>query len=235
MVTPRFINYAISRIYIEDFYSKTPGKDEDDYSGPFYWVLPDQFRGNKLTSYGYYLNYTIRFTEPKGYPAEATTQPDVILVARLEGKEKRLFWHAEILSAEKDIEHTYSARFFAPTSHDVDRPTEGKWTHDRDGHERGVSREDLMMVLQNLEDIMVRATYDVNMINTNLLKVELEYGTAESDKWVWPNHRATWVEKCNCPEGYTGTSCERCADGYDRVQRGPFLGECVRRGAGFGK
>ena len=54
-------------------------------------------------------------------------------------------------------------------------------------------------------------TYQMNTYTSplrSLLKVELEYGTAESNKWVWPNHRATWVEKCNCPEGYTGTSCE---------------------------
>lgn len=34
------------------------------------------------------------------------------------------------------------------------------------------------------------------------------------------------VEKCNCPIGYTGLSCEECADGYEReLIHDPFF-EC---------
>jgi len=231
-VVPRYIKYdsRTPKVYIEDFYSKTPGKDEDDYSGPFYWTLPDQFRGNKITSYGYHLRYTIRFTEPRGYPQKPTKQPDVILVG---SNEERLYWHADhtkkaivdgiAQAPPKDKDHTYEARFF---SGDI----EGKWTKDRDGLQEGVSRQDLMMVMQNLMDIMIRATYDDNMIDTHLKLVEMEYGTDRIDTVLPGNTRATWVELCQCPAGYTGTSCERCADGYTRRETGSFLGECVPEG-----
>jgi len=234
-VVPRYILYNRDEIYIKDFYSKTPGKDEDDYSGPFYWTLPDQFRGNKVTSYGYHLRYTIKFTEPRGYPQKPTKQPDVILVGN---DEKRLYWHAEIPRAgnaiahapPKDKPHTYEARFFAQSSHPSIKPMTGKWTRDRDGLQEEVSRADLLMVMQNLVDIMVRATYDENMINTYLTMVELEYGTDKFDVVLPGNNRATWVEQCQCPAGYVGTSCERCADGYTRRETGQYLGECIPEG-----
>lgn len=233
-VVSRYINYDLTpQIYINDFYSRTPGKDEDDYSGPFYWTLPDQFRGNKLTSYGYHLRYTIRFTEPKGYSDKATKQPDVILVGN---DDTRLYWHAEYTrdgdraqatAPPKDQPHTFEARFFA-----VDSRIEGKWTFDRDGEKDEVTREDMMKVMANVVDIMIRATYDEFMINTYLLMVELEYGTSQPQGGL--SQRATWVESCQCPTGYTGTSCEECADGYTRraTQSGQsiFLGECIREG-----
>jgi len=235
-VVSSYINYdRTPQVFIKDFYSKTPGKDEDDYSGPFYWTLPDQFRGNKVTSYGYHLRYTIRFTEPRGFSQKPTTQPDVILVGT---NEKRLYWHAEIpngraavaTSPPPDEEFTYEARFFARSSHATDKPIKGKWTHDRDGLQEEVSRKELMMVMQNLMDVMIRATYDENMINTHLLMVEMEYGTDRVDVVLPGNTRATWVEKCECPTGYVGTSCERCADGYTRRAGGQYLGECIPEG-----
>ena len=40
---------------------------------------------------------------------------------------------------------------------------------------------------------------------------------------------APMVESCRCPEGYTGLSCQRCAQGYLRVSDGSGgLGRCVR-------
>ena len=39
--------------------------------------------------------------------------------------------------------------------------------------------------------------------------------------------RALEVEHCQCPPGYTGTSCEDCAPGYERSGQGPYLGTCV--------
>lgn len=227
-VVPRYIKYdRTPQVYINDFYSKTPGKDEDDYSGPFYWTMPDQFRGNKVTSYGYHLRYTIRFTEPRGFSEKPTKQPDVILVGN---DEKRLYWHADIPAPPKERDYTYEARFFSQPSHESEKPVKGKWTRDRDGLQEEVSRQDLMMVMQNLMDIMIRATYDENMIDTHLLMVEMEYGTDRIDVVLPGNNRATWVESCQCPTGYIGSSCERCADGYTRRETGLFLGECIPEG-----
>lgn len=39
---------------------------------------------------------------------------------------------------------------------------------------------------------------------------------------------APTVESCSCPANYTGTSCERCAEGYGRPHPlvGIYLGQC---------
>ncbi|XP_076237238.1 basement membrane-specific heparan sulfate proteoglycan core protein-like isoform X3 [Calliopsis andreniformis] len=39
---------------------------------------------------------------------------------------------------------------------------------------------------------------------------------------------ASYVEECQCPSGYTGLSCEECAPGYLRREKGPWLGQCYR-------
>lgn len=38
--------------------------------------------------------------------------------------------------------------------------------------------------------------------------------------------RALSVEKCNCPDGYKGLSCEDCDAGYTRSLGGLYLGTC---------
>lgn len=38
--------------------------------------------------------------------------------------------------------------------------------------------------------------------------------------------RAIEVEKCSCPLGYQGLSCEDCAVGYSRAEEGLYLGIC---------
>lgn len=40
--------------------------------------------------------------------------------------------------------------------------------------------------------------------------------------------QASFVEKCQCPIGYSGLSCEHCADGYQRHRSGPWLGQCYK-------
>jgi len=39
---------------------------------------------------------------------------------------------------------------------------------------------------------------------------------------------APTVESCRCPANYTGTSCEKCAEGYGRPHPlvGIYLGQC---------
>ena len=39
--------------------------------------------------------------------------------------------------------------------------------------------------------------------------------------------KAMTVEQCQCPQPYTGLSCEDCAPGYYRSQTGPYGGYCV--------
>ena len=69
-----------------------------------------------------------------------------------------------------------------------------------------------MTVLANVDTILIRATYCNDMIATYISDVSLD--TAE--EMLGENSRATQVEACRCPLGYTGTSCESCVPGYYR-------------------
>lgn len=47
-----------------------------------------------------------------------------------------------------------------------------------------------------------------------------------ADSFNTGQNRAVEVEECLCPDGYKGLSCEDCAVGYVRIDKGLYLGEC---------
>ncbi|CAM9754493.1 unnamed protein product [Bubo scandiacus] len=105
--------------------------------------------------------------------------------------------------------------------------TEDHW-EDEEG--ASVSRELLLLVLQGLEGIFIRAVYDGRMASVGLSDVAMDV-TSPSDTSLGP---AGDVEECRCPVGYTGLStcdpvfghclncqhntegpqCEKCKPGF---------------------
>lgn len=47
----------------------------------YYWSLPKKFLGNKVTSYGGYLNYTIRYVPAPGGQILRDNAPDVEIIS----------------------------------------------------------------------------------------------------------------------------------------------------------
>jgi len=47
----------------------------------YYWLLPPQFLGDKVTSYGGYLNYTVRYVPTPGGQSSRNNAPDVQLIS----------------------------------------------------------------------------------------------------------------------------------------------------------
>ncbi|PIK46887.1 putative laminin subunit alpha-1 [Apostichopus japonicus] len=86
------------------------------------------------------------------------------------------------------------------------------------------TRADFMMVLAQLKTVLIRANVVQNVGTTILSKVSVDVGSrgSPSDDDV----QAYAVEQCRCPQGYAGTSCEKCSEGYVRVSEGPYLGTC---------
>lgn len=66
------------------------------------------------------------------------------------------------------------------------------------------TREHLMMVLADLDDILIRASYSSEMRSSSISDVVMEVAV--------PNYsglaQALEVEQCRCPPGYQGLSCE---------------------------
>ncbi|XP_052863350.1 basement membrane-specific heparan sulfate proteoglycan core protein [Anopheles cruzii] len=176
----------------------------------FYWRLPTQFLGNKLTSFGGHLNYTLRYTPHSSGGVSRNNSPDVVL-------------H----SGNKIKLHHYRANSgsspFGSSTNSVP-VLEDFWQNYEDGNT--ANREYLLMALANVSDIFIKATYNTVSNEAALSHVSLdiarEHPFGGSGARAWP------VEQCQCPQGHIGLSCEDCAPGYYKGDSGIYLGLCER-------
>ncbi|XP_023576160.1 laminin subunit alpha-3 [Octodon degus] len=167
------------------------------------WVAPPFYLGDKVTSYGGYLTYQIKSF---GLPEDMVLlekEPTV----QLTGQHMSIV-HEEPGSPQPD--QVYKGRV---------RLLEGNFRHAGSG--APVSREELLVLLSRLERLSIRGLYFTETQRLTLSLVELDvlrdgYG-----------QRAPHVERCKCPPGYTGSSCQGCSPGYYRNYKGLYTGHCV--------
>ncbi|VDN17874.1 unnamed protein product [Gongylonema pulchrum] len=87
-----------------------------------------------------------------------------------------------------------------------------------------VTRKQLMVALQNVQGIYIRATYNYPSRGDTASMRETSIDVA-----VWENttdlvnSTAIGVEMCECPQGYAGNSCQDPAEGYCRKRQPDFL------------
>ncbi|XP_070400895.1 basement membrane-specific heparan sulfate proteoglycan core protein isoform X2 [Nothobranchius furzeri] len=169
-----------------------------------YWQLPGQFTGEKVGSYGGKLKYTISYVAgPRGtLLEEADVQiigNDITLVARQTWQRRQ-----QGSRESKQFEIIFREEYWK-------RP---------DG--MPANREHLMMVLADLDDILIQASYSTEMISSSISDISMDIAV--------PNYsglaQALEVEQCRCPPGYQGLSCQDCAPGYTRTGGGLYLGHC---------
>ncbi|KAK2526705.1 Hspg2 isoform A [Columba livia] len=168
----------------------------------YYWVLPAPFTGDKVTSYGGELRYTVTHRAPVSAQA-LPRQPDVLLQGN------------GIL-----LEH------FSDTSPPAGVPTavtvpfrERAWRR-ADG--RDATREHLLMALADVDLFMIRASYSDHQEESRLADVTLDVAVPHATG----RPPALEVEDCACPAGYRGASCQDCDTGYTRSTAGLYLGTC---------
>jgi hypothetical protein len=96
--------------------------------------------GNKVTSYGGYLNYTVRYVPPPGGQNSPNSAADV----EINGNDIRLLYFRKIpIPSNKPVE--ISVPFI-----------EDQWQR-QDG--QLANREHLLMALANLDALLIKATY----------------------------------------------------------------------------
>ncbi|XP_075954009.1 basement membrane-specific heparan sulfate proteoglycan core protein [Anarhichas minor] len=170
----------------------------------YYWVLPESFRGDKVTAYGGELHYTVRF-EPFQHLLVIDGQPDVVLQGN-----GIFLEHFSQTKPLPRVPQTVTVTF-----------RESGWRRS-DG--QPCTREHLLMALADVTVFMIRATYADNMAESSISDIKMDVAVPQSTG----NERALEVEECACPQGYRGPSCQECDEGYTRTSSGLYLGTCER-------
>ncbi|XP_073669042.1 basement membrane-specific heparan sulfate proteoglycan core protein isoform X7 [Paramisgurnus dabryanus] len=168
-----------------------------------FWQLPEQFKGDKVGTYGGKLKYTISYVPGvRGSHVDDVdvqiTGNDITLVARIPWARRTGF----------RVSHNFEIVF-----------REEYWQRP-DG--MPATREHLMMVLADLDDILIRASYDTEIRSSSISGVRMEIAVPQYTVLA----QAFEVEQCQCPAGYHGLSCQDCAPGYTRTGGGLYLGHC---------
>ncbi|XP_073483348.1 laminin subunit alpha-2 isoform X3 [Aquarana catesbeiana] len=188
---------------------------QDLRSEPFYWKLPQQFEGRKLTAYGGKLKYTIYF-EAREETGPSAYEPQVLIRGGPSANQRII------------VRHMPDPQNGQLTRHDIDM-TEFEWKNMDGGP---VTRQDFMDVLYDIQYILIKASYGRVLRQSRISEVFLE--VAEEGTSFTMSPKANLIEKCECPVGYSGLSCEACLPGFFRMapvstaqRTGPTLGTCV--------
>ncbi|KAM6217502.1 laminin subunit alpha-1 [Rhynchocyon petersi] len=173
----------------------------------YYWSAPKAYLGNKLTSYGRFLKYTVSYDIPmETGDSNLMSHADVII----KGNGLTISTQAEGVSLQPYEEYVSVVRLVPENFRDFNS-------------RREIDRDRLMTVLANVTHLFIRANYNsAKMALYRLDSVSLD--TASPN--VIDLSLATDVEHCECPHGYSGISCESCISGYYRVDGVLFGGIC---------
>lgn len=173
----------------------------------YYWLSPKPYTGNKLDMYGSELIFKVHWVVMRGDTSgKPTTGPNVILIG-MNG----------MRIAYGDDTYTGNEMTFKISL------TEDKWYHlpddikditmtrTRRNEYKGemLTRYQFLTVLIDIKYVLLRAKYHTDQIEGLLERVKFERGINNAYNSI--------VERCSCPSGYTGLSCETCDYGYVRI------------------
>ncbi|XP_076189692.1 laminin subunit alpha-2 isoform X3 [Aptenodytes patagonicus] len=228
---------------------------QDLRSEPVYWRLPEQFEGRKLTAYGGKLKYAIYF-EAREETGFTTYYPQVIvrggpptrtriivrhmaapLIGQLTRHEIEMTEHEwEYYGDDQRVRNTVPWEYYHddPGVNRTVSQADFTWKHygDDSRPSRAVSREDFLNVLYDVHYILIKATHGNIMRQSRISEISMEVAEGGTVSGMTP--QAYLIEKCDCPLGYSGLSCESCSPGFYRLPSSPAgrtpaqsLGACV--------
>ncbi|MGH0134036.1 UNVERIFIED_CONTAM: hypothetical protein FKN15_022884 [Acipenser sinensis] len=109
-----------------------------------------------------------------------------------------------------------------------------EWKYFNSVSDQAVSHSDFMSVLSNIQYILIKASYGSDLQQSRISNISLEIAV-DSDEMNAGRETARGIERCKCPSGYAGLSCQECAPGFHRQRltelnvRGPrpLIEPCV--------
>ncbi|XP_018564888.1 laminin subunit alpha-1-like [Anoplophora glabripennis] len=194
-----------------------------EFSGitSLYWFAPEEYLGNKLEAYNSNFLFKVQWVVMRGDTSgEPTLGPNIILVG---GDGLKIAHGSEAYTSDSmAFEIKLNESGWYVLSNDVtDIPTLDNAKYQG----RSVTRGEFLRVLMNLKYILLRCTFHMDQIEALLEDAVLNLG---NDSEYYSS-----VEKCSCPSGYTGLSCETCSFGHVRIyantsnsQEQGFCGKC---------
>lgn len=181
-----------------------------------YWSAPPVYLGNRLDSYGsnflFQMNWVIVRGDTSGKP---TSGPNFILI----GKNGMKIAHGDGTfsnsNASLNIQLTEHGWYHVPkTVKDI-------ITRLRRTEYRGdpVTRTQFLSVLTDVDSVLIRGTYHTDQAEGILKRATLYAGdiSSSNDILEFTDKEFNFVEKCHCPSGYTGLSCEECMFGHIKI------------------
>ena len=181
--------------------------DTDLATNTFYFQSSLAYRGSQLNSYGGAISYNLTYSGATD--TDTRKSPDVIL----EGGDTRILFYANQKIPEyqyvSEIRAVLEPRYWVtPTGNKVERDT-------------------LMVVLNSLDSLYIKGSYGSQSTSfVRLTEVALDSAREVQEDVSDP---ALGVELCQCPDGYTGSSCQLCSPGYFTTRRdkwGPICEPC---------
>ncbi|GFO45203.1 basement membrane-specific heparan sulfate proteoglycan core protein, partial [Plakobranchus ocellatus] len=216
----QLVNRRLSRI-ISDGFRIDVTRNEitfDNFLGiqttreSLYFNLPPKFRGDKVSSYGGYLRFSLAFTRDMSDEEEDYRDVDIELISR-QGREEVRLYHFLRPAPRTGSYSNYEILLTETSFQDATRNS-GRLT-----------RERMMTVLADLDAVLIRVTYHKKMTSVTLRDLSMDMAVPSPTG----QDRAPEVERCTCPEGYSGLSCQQCAPGFSRVSDpSTALGRCTR-------
>ncbi|KAM9386689.1 laminin subunit alpha-3 [Phaethornis superciliosus] len=170
-----------------------------------YWKAPPSYLGEKLSSYGGFLSYQVKSF---GLPSEGMVLLDKRPDIQLMGQQMKVV-HMDHNNPLPDRQYYGRVQL-----------VEGNFRHASSNNL--VSREELMIILSRLDGLQIRGLYFTETQRLTLGEVGLEEATSTGSGSI-----AYSVETCSCPPEYAGDSCQDCALGFYRENKGLFTGRCV--------
>ncbi|XP_075525225.1 wing blister isoform X1 [Dermacentor variabilis] len=171
---------------------------------PLYWSLPEQFLGDKVVAYNGKLKFTVKSDAQDVFPDAMLRQYPLVF---LQGNHRILLgFHPHELSP--------TGTYYVPIHEDA-------W-YQVDNPQVPVTRAMLMVALQNVQRILIRANDGPDVKFASLKDVSLEIAQPLDHGEVTP-YLAYGVEQGRCPVQYTGSSCQDPAEGYYRKFKPNYL------------
>lgn len=172
-----------------------------------FWSAPKSYLGNLLDKYGSYFDVHLLWQVIRGdTSATVTTGPNVVLCG---SNGMRIGYGDQHFIAESkgliQVRINETGWYKYGQSNQLTEEARGN----------AVTRVQFMSVLSNVSAILIRGSFHTDQFESVFISGRLytKSGTSTSDGQV----EQSQVEKCHCPAGYKGNSCETCSFGFART------------------